>query len=309
MNKVRAILKNPGLIIVYLGTKGFFKNIPDDKYISLIYHIRTGKKLNLKNPVTFNEKLQWLKLHDRNPLYTRMVDKYEAKKYVADIIGEEYIIPTLGVWNHFDEIDFDSLPSQFVLKCTHDSGGLVIVKDKEHFDKAVAKKKIEKCLKRNFFWAGREWPYKNVTPRIIAEEYMTDMGKSELTNTDELEELKDYKIFCFDGKARFLFVGTDRQKPGEDVKFDFYDTEFQHLPIRQGHQNASKPIKKPDSFELMIDLAERLSKGMCNARIDFYDCGGKPYFGEITLYHFSGMESFVPDKWDKIFGAYINLPI
>lgn len=176
IEKVLEYVKHPTKIFIFLQNRCNFKVLPDKMYLKICYKLATGKKLDLKNPQTFNEKLQWLKLYDRKPEYTRMVDKYEAKKYVAEKIGEEYIIPTLGVWDHFDEIDFDSLPDQFVLKCTHDSGGLVIVRDKAKLDKVAAKQKIEKSLKRNYYYSGREWPYKDVKPRIIAEKYMEDIS-------------------------------------------------------------------------------------------------------------------------------------
>lgn len=193
-----------------------FRFIPDKQYLQIMYRLRMGKKLNLDNPVTFNEKIQWLKLYDRKPIYTTMVDKYEAKKYVADIIGEEYIIPTLGIWDKFDDINFDLLPNQFVLKCTHDSGGLVIVKDKSQMDKAAARKKIEKSLKTNFFWVGREWPYKNVKPRIIAEKYMEDSN----------DDLRDYKYFVFNGIAKALFVASDRNNPKRTEKKSSLEKEI-----------------------------------------------------------------------------------
>ena len=175
-------------IIDYLDSRGFFKFMSDEAYLKFMYKLKMKRKLNLSDPQTFNEKLQWLKIYDRKPEYTTMVDKYEAKKYVADIIGEEYIIPTLGVWDRFEDIDFDELPDQFVLKCTHDSGGLVICRDKSKLDLKAAKKKINKSLKRNYYWIGREWPYKNVRPRIIAEKFMTDPTS---------DDLQDYKFFFF----------------------------------------------------------------------------------------------------------------
>ena len=277
----------------------FFRFIPDEPYLRIMYRIRMGKKLNLKNPQTFNEKIQWLKLHDRRPIYTTMVDKYEAKKYVADIIGEEYIIPTLGVWEHFDDIDFDTLPNQFVLKCTHDSGGLVICKDKGKLDKVKAREKIERSLKCNFYWVGREWPYKNVKPRIIAEEYMEDV---------EDAELRDYKFFTFDGVAKALFIASDRSDSSVDTKFDFYDMDFKHLDFTNGHPNAEIPPHKPKTFDKMVELSEKLSKGLPEVRVDFYEVNGRAYFGEMTFAHWSGMKPFDPECWDKTFGDWIVLP-
>lgn len=260
-----------------------YRILSDKAYLKLKFKASLGKKLNLKNPQTFNEKLQWLKLNDRKPEYTTMVDKYEGKKYVADIIGEEHIIPTLGVWDKFDDIDFDSLPNEFVLKCTHDSGGLVIVKDKASFDKEAARKKINKCLKRNYYWHGREGPYKNVKPKIIAEEYMVD---------ESGYELKDYKIFCFSGEPKVMFIATDRSNPNEETKFDFFDMDFKHLPFTNGHPNSNRPIQCPKSFEQMKELASKLSKGIPQVRVDFYDINGKIYFGELTLFHWGGNDAF-----------------
>ena len=278
--------------------------LPDKTFLKIKYKRAMKKKLNLKNPTTYNEKLQWLKLqwlklHDRKPIYTDMVDKYEAKKYVAERIGEEYIIKTLGVWNSFDEIDFDALPERFVLKCTHDSGGLVIVKDKSKLDKESAKEKISECLKRKFYYAGREWPYKNVKPRIIAEEYMED---------SKTAELRDYKFFTFGGVAKALFIASERQKEDEETKFDFFDMDYNHLPVKNGHPNAAVPPEKPATFEKMRELAEKLSEGIPHLRVDFYEVDGKIYFGELTFSHWSGMVPFEPEEWDKTFGDWIKLP-
>ena len=257
-----------------------------------------GKELNLDTPQTFNEKLQWLKLYNRKPIMTDMVDKVEAKKYVASRIGADYIIPTIGVYNTVEEIDFDALPKQFVLKCTHDSGRVIICKDKSRFNAEAAKKILADSLKRRYFLKNREWPYKNVIPRIIAEQYMED---------ESGYELKDYKFFCFDGDVKALFIATDRGVENEETKFDFYDAEFNHLHLTNGHPNASKEIKKPKSFDEMKNLASKLSKGFPHLRVDFYDINGKIYFGELTFYHWSGIVPFKPDKWDYIFGSWIKL--
>lgn len=284
----------------YLGKKGLLKWLPDRLYLRFVFKGMVGYKLNLKEPRTFNEKIQWIKLHDRKPEYINMVDKYEVKKIVTELIGEKHIIPTIGVWDHFDEIDFNSLPNQFVLKCTHDSGGIVICKDKSQIDLEEVRKKIEKCLKVNYYWVGREWAYKNVQPRIIAESYMVD---------ESGYELKDYKIFCFNGVARMMFVASDRQESNEETKFDFYDMEFNHLDVKNGHPNTSKIISKPKSFDIMKHYAEVLSANIPLARIDFYDINGQVYFGEITLAHYSGFCPFDPIEWDYIFGDMIELPI
>ena len=273
--------------------------IPDRLFLRIRYRARFGKKLDLKNPKTFSEKLQWLKLYDRKPIYTTIVDKYEVKKYIADQIGEQYVIPTLGVWDRFDDIDFDSLPNRFVLKCTHDSGGLAICKDKTEFDFAKAKKELEKSLKNNFYFQGREWPYKNVKPRIIAEVYMED----ELTH-----ELRDYKFFCFDGVVKALFVATERGSSTAETKFDFFDAEYKHLPFTNGHPNANVLPEKPEHFEEMKVLASKLSQGIPHVRIDLYECNCKVYFGEMTFFHWSGLKPFDPEEWDYTFGSWITLP-
>lgn len=273
--------------------------LPDSLYIKLRYFGAFYRFPNLKNPQTFNEKLQWIKLYDRKPEYTIMVDKYEVKKYVADLIGDEYIIPTFGVWKSFDDINFDELPDQFVLKCTHDSGGLVICRDKSTFNLNEARKKINNSLGTNYYFHSREWPYKDVEPRIIAEQYMEDAGT---------EELRDYKFFCFNGNARVMFVATQRQMEGCEVKFDFFDMEYNHLELKNGHPNAGVIPEKPHLFEKMKELACKLSQNIPHVRVDFYEVNGKIYFGEMTFFHFSGFVPFEPEKWDKTLGNWIILP-
>lgn len=270
-----------------------------EKYIPQMFKVRMGKMPNLDNPQTYNEKLCWMKLYYHNPLFTKLVDKYEVKDYVAEKIGQQYIIPTIGVWSKVEDIEWDKLPGQFVLKCTHDSGGLVICKDKSKLDVAKAKQKLNRSLKKNYYYDGFEWPYKDVTPRIIAETYMED------TKT---KELRDYKFFCFDGVVKALFIATERQKVGEDVKFDFFDADFHHLPFRQGHENAAVLPEKPLCFEEMKRLAAVLSEGLPHARIDFYEVDGKIYFGEITFFHHGGWTRFDPEEWDNTFGSWIKLP-
>ena len=290
---------NPKIRFSYLTELGFTRFMSDEKFVKKEYQLAMGRKLDIEKPCTYNEKLQWLKLYDRNPLYAVLVDKYEAKKYVGAIIGEEYIIPTLGVWNNFDEINFDLLPEQFVLKCTHDSGGVVICKSKSEFDVKNARKKINKCLKRNYFYAHREWPYKNVKPRIIAEKYMED---------EKTQELRDYKFFVFNGEAKMLFIAKDRQVKGEETKFDFFDMEFNHLHFKNGHPNSEDSPKKPCLFEEMKLLAEKLAKGLVHVRVDFYEVNGKIYWGELTFSHWSGLVPFEPEEWDYRIGEWLKLP-
>lgn len=253
---------------------------------------------DLDNPKRYNEKLQWLKLNDIHPEYTHLVDKYESKEYVRKIIGAEYIIPTLGVWDTFDEIPFDKLPNAFVLKTTHDSGGVVVCPDKSKLNVKAARRKLEKSLRHNYFYEHREYPYKDVKPRIIAEKFMVDESGS---------ELKDYKFFCFDGRCKMMFIATGRRI--NDVRFDFFDPDFHHLPFRQGHPWSDKEIIKPENFEEMVDIAEKLSKGFLHVRVDLYNINGKIYFGELTFFHFSGNVPFEPDEWDYKVGGWLKLPI
>lgn len=296
--KIVEALKNP-YYACELVLNQFAKSVSDEKFVRWKYYLNFRKKLNLDNPQTFNEKLQWLKLYDRHEEYTQMVDKYEAKKYVANLIGEEYIIPTLGVYDTFDEINFEELPNQFVLKCTHNSGGIVICKDKSALDIPRAKKQMTKWLRKNPYWSSREYPYKDVKPRIIAEKYMTDGSKSELI---------DYKFFCFNGEVKCLFVATDRGKLEEETKFDFFDLNWNHLPIINGHPNSLKIIKKPEGFDEMIKISRELSKNISHVRVDLYSIMGKVFWGELTFFHWGGLKPFVPEDWDVKMGEWLRLP-
>ena len=278
------------------------KILPDSVYLKLLYKKRTGKKLDLKKPKTFNEKLQGLKLYNRKPEYAVLVDKYKVKQYVAEKIGDEYIIPTLGVWEKFDDIDFDSLPEQFVLKCTHDSGGLVVCRDKNTLDKNAAKEKIERSLKKNYYWKGREWPYKNVKPRIIAEKYMEDENPA--------AGLTDYKFFCFNGKAEMLYVSQGLEDHST-ASISFYDMEGKEMPF---HRSDFNPIKGelmlPANFSQMKEIAKQLAEEVRIpfVRIDLYSVCGKTYFSEITFFPCGGMLPFEPKEWDEKLGDWIKLP-
>lgn len=281
-----------------LSSLSLFKDMNDEEYLKKLFKCRMKRELNLDNPQTFNEKLQWLKLYDRKPEYTTMVDKYAVKKYVADVIGEEYIIPTLGVWNHFDEIDFDKLPNQFVLKCTHDSGGIVICTDKSNLDLKAAKKKIEKCLRRNYYWSSREWPYKNVKPRIIAEKYMSDEGK---------EELSDYKVLCFNGEPKIVEVHKGRFN-GQHTQ-DCYDEFWNKTDIEQYDLPKTDEIMpKPAFLEEMLHLSKLLSKDLIHVRVDWYFTNNRLYFGELTFFDGSGYNLFCGNA-DELLGSWIKLPI
>lgn len=285
-----------GLKLVILErTAKFYKS--DEKFLKKLFKLRMNKDLNLDNPQTFNEKLQWLKLYNRKPEYTTMVDKYAVKEYVAGIIGEEYIIPTLGVWDSVDEIDFEKLPNQFVLKTTHGGGstGVVICKDKASFDVGAAKKKLQRSLKQSIYTNLREWPYKNVKRRIIAEQYISDSNG----------ETNDYKFFCFNGEVKVMLMATERRTA---VKFDYFDKDFNHLPFEQGGPNSDKKLERPQCMDEMIKLANILSENIPHVRVDLYDIDGKIYFGELTLFDSSGMAEFKPKEWDYTFGSWIKLP-
>lgn len=294
-NKLFLFLKNPLLVIPSLGFRGYFRWVPDALWLKIIFRIKTGYWLNLKNPRTFNEKLQWLKLNNRNPLYTKLVDKYEVREYVKDTIGEEYLVPLLGIWDDFDDIDFDKLPNQFVLKCTHDSGGLIVCKDKSKLDIQSARKKINRCLKFNYYYAFREWPYKDVKPRIVAEKYLEDNKGS----------LCDYKFFCFNGSAKVWFLISGRSSG--DTRCDYYDFEGNRLPFVQGYPNSDFVITMPPEIMQMKTLAEKLTKDMKHCRADFYLVDGRIYFGELTFFDSSGLDRFEPIEWDYKFGDMIDL--
>ena len=275
------------------------KSLSDEEFLRKKYEENVGKPLNLDNPQTYNEKIQWLKLHDHNPKYTELVDKYAVKRIVEDRIGFEHVIPVVGgPWYSVNDIDFDSLPNQFVLKCNHDCGSVIICTDKAKLNKRRVQKKLSNSLRVNYYYVGREWPYKNVKPCIFAEKYMID---------DDGVELRDYKFFCFNGEPKYLFIATDRMNKTEETKFDFFDMDFNHLPFTNGHPNATIQPTKPRHFEEMKKLASILSKGIPHVRVDFYETNNCVYFGEMTFYHWGGMGIFDPDKWDFTFGSWIDI--
>ena len=295
-NKIIKYIKKPKLIILYLASKGLLNFIPDQQYLKLIYWVRFNKKLNLSNPLTFNEKLQWLKLNNRKKEYSDMVDKVEAKKYVTSIIGKQYIIPTLQVCNQFKEIDFENLPEQFVIKVTHTSGDVFICKNKSKLDTNELEKKINKWLKKNYYLEHREWPYKNVKPRIIIEQFMED---------DEVKDLRDYKIFCFNGKPEIILVCSNRH--GKDKNTDFYNTKWERVSMtRENHDNSSG-ISKPTNLAEMLEIAKKLSKEIPFVRVDLYEINRKIYFGELTFFPSAGFEGFRPNDIDLKLGEKINI--
>ena len=300
LNASLRLIKNPYLIYPYLGNLGFLNWLPDAAYLKGCFRATMGYKLDLENPKTFNEKLQWLKLYDRNPAYTQMVDKYAVREYIKNTIGEEYLIPLLGVWDSFDEIDFDKLPNQFVLKTNHDSGTVVICKDKKTFDVDAARKRINKRINYNYYNLWREWPYKNVKPKIIAERFMSSPGADDLT---------DYKFMCFNGEVKCEFTCTNRRST-EGLNVTFFDTDWNVLPFERHYPADKYEIEKPAMFSEMLYLSEVIAKDLkCSfVRMDFYEIEGQIYFGEFTLYPGSGMEEFSPVDWDYRLGSWLTLP-
>jgi len=299
MGKLKTFLQNPQYFITSPAAKGWLDWVPDSIYLKLLYRVITGEKCNLKNPVTYNEKLQWLKLYDRKPEYSDMVDKYEVRKIIENTVGEEYLIPCYGVYNSFDEIDFDKLPEQFVLKCTHDSGSVVICKDKNRFDLDSAKKNLDAAMKRDYYSTYREWPYKYVKPRIIAEKFMVD---------ESGDDLKDYKVMCFNGRAEVIEVHENRFTEGKEHTQTFYDRNWKKLPIvQEGLMYVQEERTAPVLLPKILELSQRLAKDMYHARIDWYIINDKIYFGEITFFDGSGFEAF-PNREDNLFlGNLIKL--
>lgn len=265
----------------------------DRKFLELSFPLHLGYELNLDHPMTYNEKIQWLKLNDRKPEYRDMVDKSKAKAFAAGRIGSEHIIPTIGVYSSTEEIPWNDLPDSFVIKCTHDSGGIVICRDKAELDIKSTARTLDGYLGTSYYGSQREWVYKDIKPALICEPYMGD--------------LKDYKWFCCDGEPEWMFIASDRGRRDTETKFDFYDCEFNHLPFVNGHPNADVPPQKPCTWEEMKELARKLSAGMKHVRVDLYEIDGKVYFGEMTFYHWSGLKPFEPSEWDLKLGEYIRL--
>ncbi|WP_273401844.1 ATP-grasp fold amidoligase family protein [Traorella massiliensis] len=273
------------------------KLIPDKLYLKLIYRKYMGKSLNLKNPKTFNEKIQWLKLYDRNPLYSKLVDKYRVREYIKNLLGEEYLIPLLGVWDKGEEIDFSKLPDKFVLKCTHNSGGVIVCKDKNKMNYTEVIKQLNNSLKRNYYYGTREYPYKNVIPKIIAEKYMEDDSGG----------LIDYKFFCFNGYVDNVMLCIDRQN--NNPKFYFFNKNWKLLRINVRGKNAPTnfTLPKPECIDKMFEIASTLSKNIPFVRVDLYECKNKIYFGEMTFYPQSGLDNNLLEETDLYLGNLIKL--
>ena len=275
-----------------------YASMPDDEYLKRMYRLRMGRDLDLDNPQTFTEKLQWLKLYDRRSEYTLMADKYAVKKIVADKIGSEYVITLLGVWDNPDDIDFSALPEQFVMKCNHDSGlSLSICRDKSHFDFKNAKLRARRAMKKNNYLHSREWPYKNIKPLVIAEEYMQDSSSPNLTV---------YKFFTFNGEPKIIQVIQDDKTSYESI--DYFDTDWKRLDLRQNYPNSKTPLSRPECLSEMLELAAKLSAGIPHVRVDLYQVNGRVYFSEYTFFSDAGMVGFQPPEWDEILGSWLTLP-
>lgn len=303
--KIKQWVKDPNRFLNGLLLK-LSPFLPDKFFLSCMVRVRCGYWPNWKNPQTFSEKIQWLKLYNRRPEYTTMVDKYAVKKYVADTIGEEYVIPTLGIWDKPEDIEWERLPNQFVLKTTHGGGntGVVICKDKSNFDRQKAIEKLNKSLKQDIYRTLREWPYKNVPRRILAEQYIEPRP--------DTQDLPDYKWFCFSGEPRYCQVITNRST---EETIDFFDADWNHqdfiglLPSKNSSlKHSDKTPERPTDLEKQVRIAKELSKEYPFSRIDLYSLNNETYFGEITFYPASGFGRFEPNKYNELLGEMLKLP-
>lgn len=301
LKKIKKIKKIFGkdTIALFYRSLGF---LSDEAFIKLIYRLRMGKKLNLENSQTFNEKLQWLKLNDHKPIHTIMADKLQMRDFVKEKIGEGHTAPLIGVYDKWEDIDFAKLPNCFVIKTTHDSGSYVIVRDKSNLDKKTAKKRINHSLKKNYYKTTREWQYKNIKPKILIEEYLNDPA----AQNSAVQNLTDYKFFCFNGKCEFLYIMQETSSKPTQV---ILDTKFNRMPFRMDDEPSKEMPQKPTEFDQMIEFAEKLSQDEAFLRVDMYLVGGKIYIGELTFYHFGGYIPFDPPEWDLKLGKKIKLKV
>ncbi len=291
-------IKNPYILLNWCMSK-LSPIIPAKLYIKLQFKAIMGYRPNLRDPKTFCEKINWLKLYDHNPKYPPLVDKYSVKDIIAKEIWEEYIIPTLWVRDKFDDIDFDKLPNQFVLKCNHDSGSVVICRDKKHFDKQAAKIKLSKALKSNFYYFWKERVYKTIKPKILAEKYMED---------SEFALIRDYKFFCFNWEPKIMYL-SEWLEDHSTAWMSFFDMNFKLLDLKRADYRLIKwKVEKPKTFEQMKSLASLLSKGIPHVRVDFYEINWHIYFGELTFYTCAWYIPFEDKKRDFLLWERIKLP-
>lgn len=297
-NKIAKLYTERKNVIMYISRFFLQSKTNDIACVKIQYKMYMGKTLDLIKPQTFNEKLQWLKIYDRRPEYTIMVDKYKVREYIAEKIGEQYLIPLIGVWDSADEVDFSSLPDKFAMKCNHNSGlGMCICSDKSKLNIDRVRNGLKRGMKQDYYLTGREWPYKNVPRKVIAEQFL---------QSDE-SGLTDYKIHCFNGVPKFILVCRDRFSE-VGLTEDFYNTEWEHLDVKRPNiPNASENIEKPEKLDEMLEIARKLSEGIPFLRVDLYYVSGKIYFSELTFFPASGFERFVPEKWDYTFGEWLKL--
>ncbi len=287
------LIKNPLQIIQIMGSRRLLDWMPDSLYIKLTYRAEMHKKLQLNNPKTFNEKLQWLKCYDHDNMYSKYIDKIQAKKIVGNLIGEEHIVPTLGKWKNAEEIDYDLLPDKFVLKCNHDQGSVIIVRNKNNFDRDSSARFLNSRLKSNWYYGTREYGYKNISPMIFAEQFLQ-------------EDIIDYKFYCFHGEPRFLYCGKGLTID-HSLKIDFYDLDWKRMPFYRTDYDRLGEVEKPANLDAMADIARLLSKDFIFVRVDLFDVGGQVYFSELTFCPASGFMPFVPEEYDAIVGEWLNL--
>ena len=279
--------------------------VPDEPYLKLMYFFRMGKPLHLNPPVKYSEKIQYLKIHDHNPAYPMMSDKYEVKKYIAEKAGEQYVVPTLAIWDRAEDIDLDVLPDTFIIKCTHDSGSYTVIKDKSTVDRAALVKKFDAAVRRNFYNSKREWSYHGIKGRIIVEELL--LSRDEQGNPTG-EPIPEYKFFCFNGVPKLILTISRGYKDENTTYRHFYDENWNLVPVGiVGQPPRLDAQEKPAQFEEMLELAKLFSKDIPSLRVDFYLVGGRVYIGELTFYHQGGFEPFVPPKYDEIFGEYLDV--
>ena len=303
LHVLRSLAHNPRKILIYMNSAHLLNHIGDERFLRLLWAARFGSMLDLEHPHSFNEKMQWLKLYDRSPQHTLMVDKYAVKDYVSGIIGAEHVIPTLGVWRDPKDIDFDALPGRFVLKCNHTSGeGLILCRDKAGLDRRKAVRKLQKAMKSDYYLTYREWPYRDVPRRILAEPYMEDRQALMLG----LDTLPVYKILCFEGVPRIIQTIQNDKMPNETI--DYFDPDWTLLPFRQNYPNSVTPSARPRKLDEMLRIAARLSEGFHFLRVDLYEINGEIFFSEFTFFSDAGFAPFDPEEWNDTLGSWIHVP-
>ncbi len=307
INAAKRLINNPRMAIRYLNTMGFLNFLSDRACCKLQWWAETGSRLNLDHPTGFNEKLQWLKVYDHRPEYTLYVDKVLVRDYVKTVIGEKYLVPLIGVYDNPDQIDFDLLPDKFVIKCNHNSGGgMCVCSDKASLDIQSTKNKLKKELKKNFYYENREWPYKNIVPKLMCEEYIIDKSPKNTSGT-----LIDYKFYCFNGEPKFLYVGTDDISNGTkgELNLSFFDFDWNLSPFyRSDHKPLQIDVEKPECLDEMIEISGKLSKGFPFVRVDLYWVNNQILFSELTFFPGGGYGLFNPEEWENRIGSWITLP-